>query len=69
MKLLDINQSLLGQDHSDTVESIYELASIYDAQQLKWGEADCLYRKALQITRRVHSDEHPQTLKAMKYLA
>ena len=50
----------LGEDHPDTVTSYNNLASNLNAQG-RYGEAEPLYRKALEICERELGEDHPST--------
>ena len=58
----------LGEEHPDTLKSMYNLAILY-GQQGRYDEAEPLQLKTLQIKKRALGDEHPDTLASMNALA
>jgi hypothetical protein len=52
---------VLGPRHPDTLTSHNNLAALYQAQG-RYGEAEPLYREALQVSCEVLGPRHPQTL-------
>lgn len=58
---LRIRRAELGDDHLDTLYSVYRMASLL-RQMGRFGEAEILYREALQGRRRVLGDDHPLTI-------
>jgi len=59
---------VLGKEHPDTLQSVNNLAAVYDAQR-RYGEAGPLFRRALDAYERVLGREHPQTLISANNLA
>ena len=57
-----------GADHPQTLKSLYNLASLYEAQGL-YGEAEPLLKRALEGFERTFGDEAPETLSAVSSLA
>jgi hypothetical protein len=51
----------LGSEHPDTLMTLSKLAELYRAQG-RYGEAEPLYHKALQLCEKVLGLEHPKTL-------
>ena len=54
------NTSVLGEEHAYTLLFTGNLANSYVKQQ-RYDEAESLYRRALEIARRVLGEEHPTT--------
>ena len=52
----------LGSDHPDTLQSVNNLAALYQTQG-RYREAEPLYRRALAASEKVLGPEHPFTLK------
>ena len=59
---------MLGKEHPDTLVSVNNLALLYEAQG-RYGEAEPLYRRALEAYERVLGKEHPDTLISVNNLA
>ena len=59
---------MLGEEHSDTLQSMNNLALLYQNQG-RHDEAEPLYVKTLEVRRRVLGEKHPKTLLSMKRLA
>ena len=57
-----------GPDHPETLKSLYNLASLYEAQGL-YGKAEPLLKRALAGFERTFGDEAPSTLSAVSNLA
>jgi CHAT domain-containing protein/tetratricopeptide (TPR) repeat protein len=57
-----------GPDHPETLKSLYNLASLYEAQGL-YGKAEPLFKRALAGFERTFGDEAPSTLSAVSDLA
>jgi tetratricopeptide (TPR) repeat protein len=51
----------LGDTHPDTITSMNNLAGLYKSQG-RYGEAEPLYTKALQLCEKVLGKEHPDTI-------
>jgi serine/threonine protein kinase/Tfp pilus assembly protein PilF len=65
---LALRRRVLGDEDPDTLDSMYNLASLL-AGQGKLNEAEPSYRDVLARARRVLGDDHPTTLSAMIGLA
>jgi tetratricopeptide (TPR) repeat protein len=65
---MDIRKDLLGEEHSDTLTSMFTFASTYRSQG-RWKEAEELQVSAMETTKRVLGEEHPDTLTGMVNLA
>jgi non-specific serine/threonine protein kinase/serine/threonine-protein kinase len=63
-----IHREHLGEEHPDTVTSMFKLGDLY-LKQYRGDEAEPLLVKALEIRRRVLGEEHPDTLVSMFGLA
>ena len=59
---------MLGKEHPDTLTSVNNLAGLYQAQG-RYGEAEPLYKRALEACERVLGKEHPNTLTSVNNLA
>ena len=59
---------MLGREHPSTLLSVNNLAALYLAQG-RYGEAEPLYRRALEAYERVLGKEHPDTLNSVNNLA
>ena len=59
---------MLGPRHPDTLASLNNLAVLYQAQG-RYGEAEPLYREALQASREALGPRHPDTLTSLNNLA
>ena len=57
-----------GPRHPDTLESLNNLATLYQAQG-RYGEAEPLYHEALQARRETLGPHHPHTLTSLNNLA
>jgi hypothetical protein len=53
----------LGADHPDVAASLNNLAGLYRAQG-RYGEAEPLYRRSLQIVEQQLGADHPDVAKA-----
>ena len=69
IKLLEIRQRLLGDEHNDTLSAMNSVAWWVYTKQGHYDKAEALYAKMLEIRRRVSGDEDPQTLRVMQNLA
>jgi hypothetical protein len=58
----------LGQEHSDTLSSVANLASTYRSQG-RWAEAEELEVQVMEARNRVLGPEHPDTLASIGNLA
>src|SRR5579872_3398491 len=56
MKVLDVQRSALGEEHPDTLSIMNNLATEY-VNLGRYGPAEALYRKILEIKRRVLGEE------------
>ncbi len=65
---LEARRRLLGADHSDTINSMIQLAKIYSGQG-RYDAAEALCRDAYETARKALGDSHPQALTAMNALA
>ena len=59
---------MLGKEHPDTLASVNNLAALYHAQG-RYGEAEPLFKRALEASERVLGKEHPDTLASVNNLA
>ena len=66
-RALDLRKRVLGNEHPDTLTSMYYLAFVY-WKEGQDAEAEPVYKKVLQGRRRVLGDAHPDTLISMHYL-
>ncbi|KAJ7467663.1 hypothetical protein FB451DRAFT_1483076 [Mycena latifolia] len=66
--VLERRQTLLGEDHPDTLDAVYWLAWAYEDLGL-WKEAEEVLVVVLEKRRHSLGDEHPDTLDAMEILA
>jgi tetratricopeptide (TPR) repeat protein len=66
-RTLDLRRRLLGEDHPDTLSTMYGLAFVYRAEG-KYAQAEPLASKVLEIRRRLLGEEHPDTLDSMNAL-
>ncbi|MDA2916307.1 tetratricopeptide repeat protein, partial [Nitrospinae bacterium AH_259_B05_G02_I21] len=57
-RALAIREKVLGPDHPDVAEALYELARFYRAQG-KYAEAEPLYKRALAIREKALGPDHP----------
>src|SRR5436305_872701 len=65
---LELRETVLGQEHPDTLKSMNNLAIVLEAQA-KFKQAEEMHRQALELRETVLGQEHPKTLKSMSYLA
>ena len=61
-------RKVLGDDHEDTLNTMYNLAINYN-DQCRYEEAKRLYEDCLARQRKVLGDDHPSTLRTMHYLS
>ena len=66
-KAVGLAQRTLGADHPDTLKTLYNLASMYEAQG-RYGEAEPLLKQALAGFERVLGKDNPTTLAATSSL-
>ncbi|EXK24528.1 hypothetical protein FOMG_18751 [Fusarium oxysporum f. sp. melonis 26406] len=67
-KAVNTKTKVLGDEHSSTLTSMANLASIY-RKQGRWKEAEELGVGAIETIKRVLGEEHPDTLTSMANLA
>lgn len=67
-KALDASRRLLGNEHRRTLDLIYLLSVMYQAQ-CRFDEAELLVVQAMETSTRVWGDKHPKALVRMSYLA
>jgi tetratricopeptide (TPR) repeat protein len=67
VKVLEIRRRVWGEEHPDTLHSMYGLAQLY-REQARYGEAEPLYAKILEGRRRVLGPQHPDTTDVMASL-
>jgi serine/threonine protein kinase/tetratricopeptide (TPR) repeat protein len=67
-RALELRRRVLGNGHSESVNSMSDLAALYYWQG-KYVQAEPLYIEALRVGRRTLGEEHPQTLGDMNALA
>jgi tetratricopeptide (TPR) repeat protein len=67
-RAIELRRSQLGEEHPDTLKSMYNLALLYKEQNL-YKEAETLYVRTLEGRCRVLGEEHRDTLKSMSDLA
>jgi tetratricopeptide (TPR) repeat protein len=65
---LQLQETVLGKDHPDTLASMNNLAESL-RQQGKYAEAEAMHRQALQLKETALGKDHPDTLMSMKNLA
>jgi len=68
VKTLRTMREVLGDEHFDTLESMFSLAQVYTAQG-HFEEAENLFTETLEIAPRKLGEEHPDTLTYIKGLA
>jgi tetratricopeptide (TPR) repeat protein len=67
-KVLEIRRRILGEEHPETLASMYNLANTLSAQRDLNG-ARGFDEKVLEVSRRILGEEHPNTLASMNNLA
>ena len=68
-QLVTLVEAEFGAEDTRTATALNNLAESYRARG-RFEEAEPLYRRALEILRKVHGDDHPQTQKtAANYAA
>jgi UDP-2,3-diacylglucosamine pyrophosphatase LpxH len=65
---MEKRKQMLGDDHSDTLTSMANLASTY-WNQGRWEEAETLEVVVMKKRKQVLGDDHPDTLTSMENLA
>jgi tetratricopeptide (TPR) repeat protein len=68
MQMIEMSKTVLGEEHSETLTSMGNLALTY-RNQGRWKEAEELQARDLEICSRVLGREHPDTLASMANLA
>ncbi|KAL8718789.1 MAG: hypothetical protein Q9225_004121 [Loekoesia sp. 1 TL-2023] len=68
VEVMETRKRVLGEEHSDTLDSIANLASTY-WNQGRWKEAEELEVEVVKIRERVLGEEHPDTLDSIANLA
>ena len=63
-KALEIARVYFGKRHPDTLESLNNLATLYQLQG-EYGKALPLYKKALRLSQEVLGEKHPNTLNSL----
>jgi len=66
-RALALRNRVLGEEHSDTQESMSDLALLY-SDQGKYAQAEPLFVKGLEVQRRLFGDESPITMTNMNNL-
>lgn len=66
-QVLEIREKKLGQEHSDTAQSLNDLAKTLQAQS-QYREAESLYHRALAIRRKMLGSEHPDIAESLNDL-
>ena len=67
-RALEARERVLGKDHPDTLQSVDNLAALYQAQG-RLTEAEPFYKRALEAGERVLGKDHPRTLQSLANLA
>jgi tetratricopeptide (TPR) repeat protein len=65
---LQLQETVLGKDHPDTLRSMNNLANSL-CQQGKYAEAEAMHWHTLQLQETVLGKDHPDTLRSMNNLA
>jgi tetratricopeptide (TPR) repeat protein len=68
VQAMKVRKRILGQEHSDTLDSMGMVGLVYVLQG-KYDAAEPLYRETLQLTEKALGKEHPDTLTSMNNLA
>ncbi len=68
LRAVEIRVRELGKDHPRTLESMSNLANVYQVQD-RLAEAEQLHLETLEIRKRVLGNEHPATLNSMNRVA
>jgi tetratricopeptide (TPR) repeat protein len=68
-RALELQLRTLGQNDSETLNTMYDLACNLYRYQREYARAEGLFRKVLQTRRHVLGPEHPLTLETMNKLA
>ncbi len=67
VQAMKVRKRILGQEHSDTLNSMAIVGSVYELRG-KYDEAELLCQETLQLREKVLSKEHPDTLGSMNNL-
>jgi tetratricopeptide (TPR) repeat protein len=67
-QMLQLQETVLGKDHPDTLRTMKNLVTSLDDQG-KYAEAEVMCRQTLQVQETVLGKGHPRTLRTMKNLA
>ncbi len=67
-RAMHLREKALGPEHADTIESLHNLASLYDFVG-DFGRAEPLYQRALATREKVLGPEHPDTATSLNNLA
>ena len=65
--VMETRKRVLGEEHPDTLTSMYNLASTYRSQG-RWKEAEMLEVLVMETRKRVLGEEHPDTLTSIAKL-
>ncbi len=68
IKAIQIRETFIGLEHSDTAKSLFSLASLYHSQA-KYDQAEIYYLKVLAIQENVLGTEHPEVAEILNTLA
>ncbi|EXA28402.1 hypothetical protein FOVG_19992 [Fusarium oxysporum f. sp. pisi HDV247] len=68
IKVLELQQEVLGEKHPHTIKSMVHLAATYH-QRGRYDEALQLHQNALDLRRHVLGESHPHTMQSVAYLA
>ena len=66
-RVMAIREKVLGDEHPDTANTLYNLANLLEGQ-CSYKEAETLYRRALAIHEKVLGCEHPDTIDSINNL-
>jgi CHAT domain-containing protein/tetratricopeptide (TPR) repeat protein len=61
---MEANERTLGKDHADTLTTVISLAILYESAG-RYGEAEPLFKRALEGQERTLGKEHPDTLTSL----
>jgi tetratricopeptide (TPR) repeat protein len=68
VECLALRKAILGASHPDTLQSMNNLANLYENQG-KYDEAEPLYVECLALCKAILGASHPDTLQSMNNLA
>jgi len=68
LQIVDMQMTVLGREHPDTLNSMANLATTYNSQG-RWMEAEELELQVMESHKMILGQEHPHTLTAMGSLA